>query len=190
MEPRLFLTGPSGCGKSSMIRRELGDLIHRAGGFYTVRDRDETGAVRGFEIVSADGYGPHDRFLDLTGERPRIDLEIFSGAGMGYLRRAPEQPFAVLDEIGGVEVLNEPFMDELARYLGGSHPCIGVMKGAGQAGKLVEMMGLNLRYELARRALYEHLRSDPNTHLLELQKDGQKAALDTVRAWIDQYAKA
>ena len=189
MQQRLFLTGPSGCGKSTMIRRELGELVHRAGGFATIRDRDEQGNVRGFDILSADGYGPRDRFLDLTGETPRIDLEVFSGVGRDYLRRAGERSFAILDEIGGVEVLNETFMDELARYLRGSQPCIGVMKGAGPAGKLVEMMGLTVRYELARRALYEHLRNDPNTCLLEMTGPEDVRARSAVREWAQQYAK-
>ena len=189
MKPRLFLTGPSGCGKSSMIRRELGNLIHRAGGFCTCRDRDDSGIVRSFSIQSADGYGPRDPFLDLSGEQPRIDLEIFSGVGLDYLRRAQEQPFAVLDEIGGVELLDDQFMDGLARYLGGSHPCIGVMKGAGPAGKLVEMMGLTVRYELARRALFEHLRNDPNTELVEMTGPDDPAALNAVRSWASQYAR-
>ena len=121
-----------------MIRQALGARIHQAGGFLTIRDRNENGTVRGFEICSADGYSPRDRFLDMTGEQPRIDLEVFDRVGLEYLRQAQERSFAVLDEIGGVELLNDRFMDELARYLSGSHPCIGVMKGAGPAGKLVE----------------------------------------------------
>ena len=188
MKPRLFLTGPSGCGKSTMIRRELGDRVKQAGGFVTVRKRDEHGNIQGFELLSADGYGPRDRFLDMTAEQPRIDLEVFSGVGVEYLHRTAERSFSVLDEIGGVEVLNEPFMDELARYLRGSQPCIGVMKGAGPAGKLVEMMGLTVRYELARRALYEYLRNDPNTCLLECKGWDDPAALEAVRAWLAQYA--
>ena len=189
MKPRLFLTGPSGCGKSTMIRRELGELCRQAGGFQTLRDRDENGKVRGFEILSADGYGPRDCFLDMTGEEPRIDLEIFDRVGVTYLRRAGERRFALLDEIGGVELLNESFMDELARYLSGSHPCIGVMKGPGPAGKLGEMMGLTVRYELARRALYEHLRSDDNTLLLEVSGGDDGEALAAVREWVSQYAQ-
>lgn len=189
MKPRLFLTGPSGCGKSTMIRRELGELVHKAGGFTTVLDRDENGTILGFEIMSADGYGLRDRFLDLTGENPTMRLEVFSGAGVDYLRRAGERSFAVLDEIGGVELLDEPFMNELARYLQGSQPCIGVMKGAGPAGKLVEMMGLTLRYELARRALHEYLRKDPNTCLIETTGQDDPAALEAVRAWVSEYAK-
>ena len=189
MKPRLFLTGPSGCGKSTMIRRELGDLVSRAGGFITVRDRDEQGVIRAFEILSADGYGHPERFLDLSGTEPRVDLEVFSGAGVEHLRRAGERSFAVLDEIGGVELLNESFMDELARFLRGSQPCIGVMKGPGPAGKLVEFMGLSVRYELARRAMFEFLRSDSNTTLIETSGREDAAALNAVREWVAQYAK-
>ena len=171
-----------------MIRRELGERVRQAGGFITVRSRDENGTVLGFEILSADGYGPRDRFLDLTAEQPRIDLEIFSGVGLDYLHRTAERSFAVLDEIGGVEVLDESFMNELARYLQGNQPCNGVMKGAGSAGKLVEMMGLTVRYELARRALFEYLRNDPNTCLLECRGGDDPAALEAVRAWAAKYA--
>ena len=172
-----------------MIRRELGDRVKQAGGFVTVRERDENGTVLGFEILSADGYDPRDRFLDLTTGKPRIDLEVFSGVGVEYLHRTAERSFAVLDEIGGVEVLDEAFMNELARYLQGSQPCIGVMKGSGHAGKLVEMMGLTVRYELARRALFEYLRNDPNTCLLECSGQDDPAAQEAVRAWAAQYAK-
>ena len=189
MRPRLFLTGPSGVGKSYMIRNELGENIRKAGGFITQRERDENGIIRGFEIRSADGYGPRDRFLDLTGDKPRIDLEIFSGVGLDYLRRAREQKFAVLDEIGGVELLNDVFMGEFARYLSGTQPCIGVMKGPGPAGKLVEMMGLTVRYELARRALFEHLRNDPNTHLVEFRERDDPEALEAVKAWVAEFAQ-
>ena len=167
MKPRLFLTGPSGIGKSTMISRELGERIQRAGGFLTARDR----------------------FLDMTGERPRVDLEVFSGVGLDYLRRAGERPFAVLDEIGGVELLNDRFMDELARYLGGSQPCIGVMKGPGPAGKLVEMMGLAVRYELARRALYDFLDHDLNTTLIEMTGPEDENALTAVHSWVEEYAQ-
>mgnify|MGYP003293417698 CR=1 FL=1 len=189
MKPRLFLTGPSGCGKSTMIRRELGDQIRQAGGFLTLRERDESGRVCGFVIGSADGYGPGDRFLDMTGEQPRIDLEIFSGVGVDYLRRTKDRSFAVLDEIGGVELLNDRFMDELARYLSDTQPCIGVMKGPGPAGKLVEMMGLTVRYELARRALFDYLSSDPNTTLLEVTDREDEHARTAVREWAEEYAQ-
>ena len=124
----------------------------------------------------------------MTGQEPGIDLEIFDRVGLDYLRRAQERRFAVLDEIGGVELLNERFMDELARYLRSSQPCIGVMKGPGPCGKLVEMMGLTVRYELARRAVFEHLRNEPNTCLVECTGWNDENALNAVRQWVAEYA--
>ena len=189
MKPRLFILGPSGCGKSTAIRLELGDRFRRAGGFTTCRDRDENGKVSSYVIQSADGYGPRDRFLDLKAEPPRIDLELFDRVGVDYLRRAGERPFAVLDELGGVELLNESFMDELGRYFSGTHPCIGTMRSGGPAGKLVEMMGLTVRYELARRALCQFLRSDPNTCLVEMTGRDDENARNTIRQWVAEFAQ-
>ncbi len=189
MRRRLFLTGPSGCGKSTMICRELGDAIRRSGGFITTRDRDENGTIRGFEIASSDGYGLRERFLDLTQAHPQMDLEVFSGLGVRCLERACERTFSVLDEIGGVELLDASFMDALASYLRGEQPCIGVMKGPGPAGKLVEMMGLSARYELARRALYDYLKHDPNTLLLETTGWEDDHARNTVREWVAEFVK-
>ena len=80
-------------------------------------------------------------------------------------------------------------MDELARYLRSSQPCIGVMKGPGPGGKLVEMMGLTVRYELARRALFEHLRNDPNTLLVEVTGADDEQARNAVQEWVAEYAQ-
>lgn len=189
MKRRLFLTGPSGCGKSTMIQQELGVLLVRAGGFATHRDRDENGIIRGFDLMAADGYGERDRFLDLTGKRPRMDLEVFSGPGVDYLHRAGERSFALLDEIGGVELLDQDFVNALGEYFQGDQPCIGVMKGEGPAGKLVGMMGLTVRYELARRALFRFLRDDPDTLLLETTGRDDDYARAQVRAWVEEYAR-
>lgn len=188
MQRRLFLTGPSGCGKSTMIRTELGERIRHAGGFTTIRDRDESGVIRGFELMAADGYGLRDRFLDFTGPKPTLDLEVFSGTGVDYLCRAKERSFAVLDEIGGVELLNQEFVDSLGRYLRSDHPCIGVMKGPGPAGKLVGMMGLDVRYELARRVMFCHLKNDPDTLLIETTGRDDAEARALVRQWVEEYA--
>ncbi len=172
-----------------MIHQELGELIHHAGGFTTVRDRDENGTILGFEILSSDGYDGKKRFLDFTGERPRMNLEVFSEMGVKCLHRAGERQFAVLDEIGGVELLDDDFMSALGSYLRGDQPCIGVMKGPGPAGKLVGMMGLEVRYELARRALFELLKNDPNTLLLETSGRWDEEARKAVREWVAQYAQ-
>ena len=63
------------------------------------------------------------------------------------------------------------------------------MKGPGPAGKLVEMMGLTVRYELARRALYDHLACAPTTMLLEIADREDEKALTAVREWAEEYAQ-
>ena len=63
------------------------------------------------------------------------------------------------------------------------------MKGPGPAGKLVEMMGLTVRYELARRALFDYLSSDPNTMLLEVTDREDEKARTALREWAEEYAQ-
>ena len=46
-----------------------------------------------------------------------------------------------------------------------------------------------VRYELARRALYEHLRSDPNTCLVECSERNDPTAVQAVRDWVAEYVR-
>ena len=50
------------------------------------------------------------------------------------------------------------------------------------------MRGLTVRYELARRALFEHLRNDPITLVLELNSLEDLQVQDAVRDWVAEYA--
>lgn len=187
MQKRLFITGPSGSGKSTMIREALGDQIHRAGGFITLRDRGEDGRIRGFELAASDGSGLPERFLDFTGEKPRVSLEVFSRTGARLLNQADQFPYAVVDEIGGVELLDDAFVQALARFLAGDTPCIGVMKGDGPVGQLVKMMGLTLRYELARQALFRRLTEDPDTLVVKTMGRDDPEAREIVAQWVKEY---
>lgn len=189
MKKKLFLTGPDRCGKSKMIRQALGDQIRHAGGFVTIRRRDEEGNVLGFDLAPADGSGQPERFLDLTGKRPLTHLEVFSQTGKRLVTQAENRAFAVLDELGGVELLDDGFVRALVRLLRGDMPCIGVLRSAGDAGRTVGVMGLNLRYELARRVLYDYLSKDPNTLVIETTGTDDEEALELVRQWVEEYAK-
>lgn len=188
MKKRLFLTGPDRSGKSDMIHQALGDRINMAGGFVTVRDRDGQGNIRGFELTAADGSGQRERFLEFVEGKPATHLEVFSQTGVRLLRQAENRPFAVLDELGGVELLDDGFLRALVKLLRGDTPCIGVMKGSGPAGKAVGMMGLNLRYELARRALYDFLIQDPDTLVVQTTGADDEQVLELIREWVDAFA--
>lgn len=190
MKKRLFLTGPDLSGKSEMIHSALGDRIRMAGGFVTVRNRDSQGNICGFDLVAADGSGQRARFLEFTGGKPATHLEVFSQTGVRLLKQAENRPFAILDELGGVELLDDGFLRALVKLLRGSTPCIGVMKSSGDAGKTVGMMGLNLRYELARRALYDFLVQDPDTQVVQTTGSDDEGVLELIRQWAEQFAGA
>ena len=55
----LFLTGPVGCGKSTSIAMALGEHLQGAGGFLTVRQKDETGRAVAYWLQKPDGTEKH-----------------------------------------------------------------------------------------------------------------------------------
>lgn len=189
MKKKLFLTGPDRSGKSDMIQTALGDRIRHAGGFITIRQRDGAGNVLGFDLAAADGSGQKARFLEFTEKRPVTHPEVFSQMGTRLLNQAENRSYAVLDELGGVELLDDGFVRALVRLLRGDIPCIGVLRSADSTGKTVGVMGLNLRYELARRVLYDHLLKDPEAMVVETTGRDDPKALELVQAWVEQYAK-
>lgn len=189
MKKRLFLTGPDRSGKSEMIHKALGNKIALAGGFVTIRERDSQGNILGFDLTAADGSGQKARFLEWNQGAPVTRVEVFSQTGTRLLRQAEHRPFAVLDELGGVELLDDGFLRALVNLLRGDTPCIGVLRGSGPAGKTVGMMGLNLRYELARRVLHEHLSKDLDTMVIQTTGSDDREAMALVEAWVAEYAR-
>lgn len=188
MKKRLFLTGPDRSGKSDMIHQALGQRIRLAGGFVTVRERDSQGNIHGFDLTAADGSGQRARFLEFVEGKPVTHPEVFSQTGVRLLRQGANRPFVVLDELGGVELLDDGFLRALVTLLRGDTPCIGVMKGPGHPGKAVDMMGLNLRYELALRALYDFLSRDPDTLVVQTTGKDDEQVLALIREWTEAYA--
>lgn len=87
MKRRLFLTGPIGCGKSTAITLGLGGRRDRLKGFVTVRE-GQTPKPERFWLGTLP-KGKRAVFLDLTGEKPQIDLRVFSGLGVQSLQKGP-----------------------------------------------------------------------------------------------------
>lgn len=182
------MTGPDESGKSDMIRQVLGERLGRAGGFVTVRERDEQGNILGFDLTAADSSGQSGRFFEMVNGKPVTHLEVFSQVGVRLLNQAQNRPFAVLDELGGAELLDDGFVQALVRLIKEKTPCIGVVKGLGQPGKIVGVMGLSLRYELARKVLYEFMTRDSDTMVLETTGLDDEEAMDKIRQWVAEYA--
>ena len=174
MKPRLFLTGSIGCGKSTAITVALGEKITQCGGFLTRRYREPH---LHFTLESPDGK-VKKTFLDFASGKPEVDLTVFSES---YLQGKP----IVLDEIGGIELLNSDFADALEVVLTSDTPIIGVIKGEGPAGALIDKLGLTEEYHSAADKLRQQLRNDPNTLVYECTHYDENALL-LARQWVEE----
>ena len=175
MKRHFFLTGPIGCGKSTAIAAALGNRITRFGGFLTRRYREPH---LHFTLESPDGE-VKKTFLDFASGKPEVVLAVFSER---YLRG----DILILDEIGGIELLNPEFAAALETVLSSGIPILGVIKGAGPAGALIDKLGLTEEYHLAAGKLRQQLRNDPNTLVYECAQYDENALL-LARRWVEEY---
>jgi nucleoside-triphosphatase len=131
----LLLTGPPGIGKSTIIQQVAARLGSRAGGFYT-REVRQAGRRTGFEIVTLNGQttplamtSPHPAF---TAEAPfgryRINLAGLDDLAIPTLRAALDQgQVIIIDEIGPMELLSEPFCRMVLDLLDSQAPVVGTI---------------------------------------------------------------
>ena len=179
MNHKLFLTGPIGCGKSTAILTAIGEKLPEFGGFLTKRLRNADGQAIAFYLESPDGK-IKQTFLDCGGSAPQIHIEIFEQVPLNG-------KYLVLDEIGGLELLNPTFMAALDALLASDIPVIGVVKGAGPASAMIRKLGLAEAYETAANRFRERLRNDPDTLVYDCEKFDEEA-LRLAKAWVKEYA--
>lgn len=186
MQRHLFLCGPSGYGKTTMIREALGDRLAEAGGFVTERCTDGSGRILGYDLLPAaaaagiEGFSPL-RFLDYSADPPLRDNEVFRIEAVRLLQEAEYYPFAVLDEIGGFEMVIPQFRSHLSAFLSSPVPCIGVLKAMNGVEELRERFGLGEKYSALALRLREALDTDPDTLVLDLSSCGDAAAASAIR---------
>jgi len=138
--------------------------MEKAGGFLTVRQRDETGRVVAYWLKRPDG-GDGQIIIDYSAKPYAMHMEVFENTGVHLLEEARKYDFVVLDEIGGFEVLSDVFLEALYRLLQSDIPCIGVMKGEGPASKMIQKLGLGEVYVRRAEELRQWMYRNENTML-------------------------
>jgi len=187
MQKNLFLTGPIGSGKSTSIVAALGEAMTGAGGFLTVRQRDDAGRAVAYWLQRCDG-SHRQCIIDYSAKPYTMHMEVFETFGVELLEQAQQYDYVVLDEIGGFEVLSDAFMEALMMLLRSGIPCIGVMKGEGPASKMIQKLGLGDAYVQKAEALRQWMRRDENTRLYECTQfdpEGLRLACE----WAESYCK-
>lgn len=66
-------------------------------------------------------------------------------------------------------------------------PIIGVVKGEGPAGVMIQKLGLTKEYELAANRFREKLCGDPDTLVYDCEEFDEEA-LRLAKAWVKEYA--
>ena len=185
MQKNLFLTGPVGSGKSTSIAAALGEYLPKAGGFLTVRQRDDTGRAVAYWLKRPDA-SDGQVIIDYSAKPYTMHMEVFEDFGIRILQEALNFDFVILDEIGGFEVLSNSFVKALMQLLESDIPCIGVMKGEGPASKMIQKLGLGDAYVQRAENLRQWMRQNENTLLYEcgqFDPEGLKLA----QQWAEEY---
>jgi len=136
MGRHLFFEGPPRIGKSTCLRNEINSRRMKICG-YTVQRVFCDGQIIGYQAVVVRG-------LPL----PQVDIEFYRGmpglflfggeSDISVLEQAVSEVESIIagnavdcvlfDEIGGVELASEAFMQPLLRILTSDVPCIGILK--------------------------------------------------------------
>lgn len=192
MAKHLFLEGPIQIGKSTLLRQLLAPYASQIAGFSSQRLTDFSGDTIAFRIVSAQDFRltmPYeeavksDEFMpDVLqnygvfrvipkGGKSENFYDVFENIGLKFLGDASNKRLILLDEIGGVELKNEPFRNALYDILNGDIPCIGVIKSHKKATHLADdtpktnIVGdLNLQ-------LRDHVLNSCNGEILTFDRD-------------------
>lgn len=195
MEQKLFLIGSAGCGKSRLIREVLGDRLAFAGGFLTERRMDEAGRFLGYALSPAAsaggvaGFAP-ELYLDCRVFPPVKDHEVFRGTGVRLLEEAAYYPFALLDELGGYELVIPQFSSALESFLNSSTPCVGALRSMEDAELLRSLLGLSDRYPKKLQALIDALKRSPDCRVVEVTDENTHNVRSLLEQWSFEYAKA
>ena len=193
MKRHLFLSGPAFCGKSRLIRDILGTRLQSAGGFCTELSSAEDGSMLGCTLMPAAMAGgvegfERELFLDLRSFPPAHDSEVFRESGVRFLEEAEWYPFAVLDEIGGIDLIIPQFRMALEQLLASELPILGVVKGEEEAEQLRQLLGPGHRFSAFSAELNKRLRADPNTLVLTVRENAAEEAGEAVSAWAEAFA--
>lgn len=149
----LFLKGNTGIGKSTIIKDSIIPYIDYVGGYYTQRILGDKGKI-GFLVSPIEckkNYLLNRSIKDLEpAEKERLFIykdadgtwifnnELFAYCSIKYLTKGlqDKKRLLIADELGGVELQNNSFLQEIEKILLSDVPVLGVLKSSGNFQKL------------------------------------------------------
>lgn len=166
MSQILFLEGKSKIGKSTIILNNIRQYMpmENVGGFLCQR-LIHKGIIKAYRLVpfnkvitpSAEyNTTMEDIFLENIDDKWIIKECVFCSKGIEMLSDINNKKLVLLDEIGGLELLNDKFREKLFEVLRNDIPVIGVLKSYSNAVIMKNTVGISDNYWLH----YKKLRED------------------------------
>lgn len=127
-----LLTGAPGVGKTTALKKIIEALgIEHCGGFYTEELRVK-GERRGFRVVTLEGQA--GLLADVGSSAPQrigkysVVLPFLEGPGLAAVSDALQSKrFAVIDEIGPMQMCSAPFQQAVLQVLKSPVPLLGTI---------------------------------------------------------------
>ncbi len=174
---RLFVTGPSRTGKTALLLSALAPYQTNLSGYYVTRHM-QNGRVMAYALCEAsigefkpdavyNGEVEH-AFLTWEGNGRAKDLAVFDGFGTMLLKRAVGTKLALLDEIGGIEMLSDAFYEALCALLQSKTPCVGVFKSVSAFERMSRDVQSVDACAIRRKCIENLLSNDTNTRLISI----------------------
>ena len=167
------LTGSPGTGKTTLVREVLLPFKDKTGGFYTEEMREGTARL-GFRLRSLDGREGVLASKALASpvrlNKYGIDLGVLESVGVAAVRQALEnRRIVVLDEIGSMEILSEPFRKTVMEALRGPLPVLATIR-------------------LGAQPFTDSIKDLPETQVVKLTRDNFGDVRLKTRKWLEWAA--
>lgn len=179
-----FLEGEKGAGKSTFLQQLLLSRKESVAGFFVVRKITDKQKIVGFELHDASALTGevtssrplNDEYCFLRKEKGEMVYHehVFRLLGREWLRQAKSQPnrIVLLDEIGGVELLDHVVFDLIMNLLESRQKVVGVYKS--EANFSSQSLSADLKNQLfEKREKIESLlkKTEENSFILHWQEE-------------------
>lgn len=189
----LFLQGDSQTGKSTLILKSIQPFLSVTTGFLTQRllKESETKAFCLKPIESADAsiaaydVKKPDIFLEHSMDKWHRYEEVFETTGINLLTNLNGKKLIVLDEIGGMELLIEPFREKLYEVLSSGIPCIGVIKSYRNKAAMEKSVNLEQKYSILYQKLFRDIESNFGGIIISTNDSTKRYIESSVQTFIE-----
>ena len=168
IKKNLLITGLPGIGKTTLIKKLSQELKHlHPAGFYTEEIREE-GVRKGFELVSLNGKRGILSHKDIKSPyrvgHYRVDIEGFKNFLDSLPFFNPLNRLIIIDEIGKMECLSDPFKNLLKKIFDSEKLVIATiaLKGSGLIAEIKERQDIQL---------FEMTKHNKDSLLLEILRE-------------------